>query len=174
MNLEINVSELLCYTIEKTKCKLSDKKKKLMSLLVRYSIIHGVDIHYNDDIALVIASEAKDLSTVKFLLERGSYVHGWEDQAFINACENNDLEMVKLLYEYGSDIHCAGAERTFEDNQLDTDYPLQTSCFYGHIDIVYFLLERGANIYANSNSPFYNALEQEQFQVLKLLSEYIK
>ena len=61
------------------------------------------DIHTNNDLALLLATEEGHLEVVKFLVENGANIHADNYGALRVASQNGHLEVVKFLVERGAD-----------------------------------------------------------------------
>jgi len=72
---------------------------------VKECLKNGVDIHFNEDAGLRLASENGHLEVVKLLLDNGADIHTGNDEALFHTCREGYYEMVKLLIERGADIY---------------------------------------------------------------------
>jgi ankyrin repeat protein len=86
-------------------------------------------------------------------------------EQFITACQEGSLVNVQRCIDNGLDIH------------FKNDKPLMEACYYGHIKIVRYLLESGANPlrcdYTDDNfTPILNACSRGFLEIVKLLIQY--
>ena len=83
------------------------------------------------------------------------------------ACNNDDLEKAKICHQERPD------DLNVPDNAGNT--PLQIAALEGFLDIVRFLLEKGAEVDTRNidkESPLIDAVENGHLEVVKLLLEY--
>jgi len=95
--------------------------------------LFNVDLRYNNDYALRLASELGRLSVVQFLVEKGADIHVYRERVFKSASENGHLSVVKYLLERGADIH------------TDSDYAIKFASLNGHLPVVKYLTEQGVD-----------------------------
>ncbi|KAG0125660.1 ankyrin repeat-containing domain protein [Tuber indicum] len=115
--------------------------------IVRLLLSHGADINATDSegrTALSFAVSAEDEQMVKLLLDKTADIrlddyHGATPLHF--ACEKPDIPMVKLLLDNGADINA-------QDGDLWT--PLHWAG--QHVNVVNFLVERGAKVTLKTKS----------------------
>ncbi len=85
-------------------------------------------------------------------------------ERLIEAAENGNLQKVKRYLDEGDDIH------------YDSDYALRWTAFYGHLEVVELLLDRGADIHADihadGDAAFRWSSEKGHVKVVKLLLDY--
>lgn len=105
--------------------------------IVKIIVENGVDIHLDDDEALVRASTHGHTDIVKYLLENN--VSNKRNKSLIYASDNGHVEVVKLLIEYGADIHA------------ENDMALRWAFKEDRYAVIEFLLERGADISVITN-----------------------
>lgn len=111
----------------------------------------GADISdddYDDRSVLYVAAFANQLEIVKVLLAKGANPNEQHKGPIIAAIVNNNCEMMEALLNAGADVHL---QREDEFALLAT--PLQAAAYYGYLDPVRLLLDRGSNI--NALSPSY-------------------
>jgi ankyrin repeat protein len=70
--------------------------------MIKYFITKGVNLHYENDLPLRIASEKGQLEIVKILVDNGLDVNAYSDYCIKKASENNHIEVVKYLIENGA------------------------------------------------------------------------
>jgi len=95
---------------------------------------------------LFSASQNGHLDVVKFLLEQGADVNAKckEDDSLYVASENGHVHVIKLLLERGADINALG----FKNRTA-----LGAACYRAQIDVVRFLIARGARVNNDENPP---------------------
>ena len=96
----------------------------------------GVDIHAEDDYALLWASTNGHLDVVRLLVEAGANIHASDDYALCQTAKNGHLEVVRLLIESGVNVH------------VRNDCALRWASANGHLEVVRVLLEHGADVHA--------------------------
>ena len=99
------------------------------------------------DIALVLAVEVGDMTTVQKLADKALYL----DWVMIRAAFCGHIDIVKFLFDKGAN---------------DFDSGLMGAAEAGHIDIVQLMLDKGAQYY---NSAFIEAARHKQRDVVQLL-----
>jgi ankyrin repeat protein len=65
--------------------------------IVKLLLEHGVDIHYDNDNAIRLASYGENLDIVKLLVERGANIHAHNDYALEIASEHESTELIKYF-----------------------------------------------------------------------------
>ena len=171
--LDSNYSKSIYYYFENNKnfeivkylIKISKDKNSYLLIYVRnnfdmvkYLIENGVDIHYQNDQALISALYYKKFDMVKYLIENGADIHVQNDKALIDTSYNNNLEMVKYLIENGANIH--GQD----------DQSLINASNY-NFEMVKYLIKNGANIHAQDDQSLINA-SKYNFEMVKYLVEH--
>lgn len=112
--------------------------------IMRECILEGVDVNYNNSIALFEAIGYGDAKLVNFLIDSGIDIHAKDDYALRRACENGEFEIVKLLLSVGANM-----------NSTKKPLILQT----GHIEIIKLLIEHGADPFVNDNKLLLNSID---------------
>jgi len=110
-------------------------------------------------------------------------IHQYE---FVNACDKGDLEIVKVLIirgEYITDVGLQSAcvhghlnivkylVQEGADANSDGGYPLIYACEHGHLDIVKYLVENGANVYEECSLALSSAIESDHLEIVKYFVE---
>ena len=125
--------------------------------IVKWLVENGVNIHFEDDIALRDASDKGHLEVVKYLIEKGANIHAESDQALGYASRSGHLEVVKFLLQAGAKINAYN------------DYALRMAAANGHLDIVKYLVEHGANVHAMGGEVLIGAAYNRRLDVVKYL-----
>ena len=126
---------------------------------VKYAIEQGVDIHYDYDSTLRLASLKGYLDIVKYLVENGADIHAKRDYALRMSSQTGKLDVVKYLVEQGANINAA------------ENYPLKLSAWYGHLDVVKYLVEQGAVI---DERVINNAKNTRNIDIINYLNSKMK
>jgi hypothetical protein len=114
----------------------------------------------NISILLIEASKARDLSLVKYAIEKEANIHVLEDEALYYAAENGDISIVKYLVEKGADfktynrvlLSAASAGHLDVVKYLVENWAplnrgaLKWAAKYGYLNIVKYLVEKGSHI----------------------------
>ena len=113
--------------------------------------------------AVLIAAYYQKPDLAQLLVQRGAELNVFE------ACAVGDLARVKMLIEQQPDLINAYAPDGFQ--------PLGLAAFFGHTDIVEFLLQRGAKVNSASRNamrvmPLHSAIANRRVEIVKLLLEY--
>lgn len=117
--------------------------------VVKALVDAGADISVDDGddrSVLYAAAFANQLDTVKFLLANGADPNEQLKGPIIAAIVNNNVSMMEALLDAGADVRL---QREDEFALLAT--PLQAAAFYGYLEPVRLLLDRGSEI--NEISP---------------------
>jgi ankyrin repeat protein len=123
--------------------------------LVQYLVEQGLDIHADNDCALIWSAGKGYLEIVKYLVEKGADIHANDDEVLRVASEIGHLEIVKYLVEKGADIHAV------------KDTPLRFSASFGYLEVVKYLIENGADIHAENDDAFKMAALNNRLEVVK-------
>lgn len=79
------------------------------------------------------------------------------------ACTIGNLSKVKELVERGHDIHCVYPQ--------SGDYPHEIACRFDHLDILKYLVSKGADITTDDNWAINIAVSEGHFEIVKYLVE---
>ena len=158
--------------------------------IVKYLIEHGADIHYNNDMLLRVAAHY-NLELVKYCVEHGADIHADEECAIQHSVEANNIPITQYLLDNGADIHthsdyCLryavkdespkmvefllknGANPNVYDGQC-----LKTVIRgYPNFEVFTLLIEYGADIHVNQDSPLFMAIEEGNLKMVKYLVEH--
>jgi hypothetical protein len=129
-----------------------------LSLIV-HSLNKGVDIHAENDEALILASKYGHLEVVKYLVEKGADIHTQDDYSLRYSSKYGHLEVVKYLVEKGADIHTGH------------DFALRYASENGHIEVVKYLVENGADIHTGNDLALIYASRKGHLEVVKYLKD---
>ena len=130
-------------------------------IVVKWCLLNGADINYrsmyHDYTCLEIASKFGNLEIIELLLDKGitQTIHY---EALRDAAEFNHLEIVKLYLRRG-----------FDDIHFKLDQALRWASYRGHLDIVRFLLDNGADIHASYDLALRWAAYNDHLNVSQLL-----
>ena len=119
--------------------------------------------------ALHIALKNNQEKIAKYLLLKGAKSDIQNDlgkSAFIYGCENNNKTFIQSVL--------ALDKITFSPDELCTSYPLHFACEKGHLPLVQYLLEKGANIEAKNKfeeTPLHIACQYGQLPVVQYFIE---
>ena len=111
--------------------------------IVKYLVENGADVNekgFENETALMYASENGHLEMVKYLVEYGADVNANNQSnktAFVLASEKGHLEIVKYLIKNGAYF-----------NSKDKNEALLRGSFNGHFEMVKYLVEQGADVNA--------------------------
>ena len=138
---------------------------------------------------LMYACLTRHIGLIELLIERGADVNILTNEglsALILACKLGFIEVVKVLLDNGALVNTQNDNieilKIIADpikvlrNSIKQHHnflsPLETACFYGHIEIVRLLLDRGARVNADRNcftSPLLEASASGHSKIAELL-----
>lgn len=146
---------------------------------VNYYIAQGNSLKKNEEHRIPPLNAAvylEHFEIAKALLEKGANVHEMEDEsgwtALHEAAAKNRIDFAQLLVEFGVDVNAtahANTERGFNDFG---DTPLIVAACNGHLEMVKFLVDHGANINKSDNNgitPLHGAVNNDCLEVVKYL-----
>ena len=127
--------------------------------VVELLLDRGVDVHYDEDIALIVSGQNGFLATATLLLDRGADLEAQDGAPLVLAAQFGHLEMVAFLLDRGADVHA------------DDDRPLLAAAEHGQLEVVRLLLDRGADIHADNEGALLWAREKGHAAIEALLLE---
>lgn len=101
----------------------------LLQLMMKY--IPNVNVHYDNEYALIVMSQCNNLETVKMLVERGADVHAYSEMALNDATSRGHIDVVKYLVE-----DC-GSDFLVDDRKV-----FKTAQFFGRQEIFDYLTQK--------------------------------
>jgi uncharacterized protein len=154
---------------------ISSENEQALFTAIQTGDLTGAKKLVSQDPALVQARDDNGLSTVlmalyyhqpelaSFLVERGAHLDIFE------ACAVGKLERVRQLVDAQPGLVNAMAKDGFQ--------PLGLAAFFGHTDVVHFLLERGAEVNSASDNglrvmPLHSAAANRNLEIARLLLEH--
>src|SRR5512139_1229203 len=113
--------------------------------------------------AVLTAAYYREPDIARLLVQRGAELNVFE------ACTVGELPRVKALLERQPDLINAYAPDGFQ--------PLGLAAFFGHADIVEFLLEKGAQVHSPSRNamrvmPLHSAIANQRAHIVWLLLDH--
>ncbi len=149
---------------------LSEASRRGYIPLIKELLSEGVNIHYKNDLPLVIASEAGQYATVKLLLENGANVdHSGVGMGVFNvsalyvAASWGNIKIVKLLIKYGENIR-----------SVDISNSIRAAVEYKHINVLKFLFKDFDDPYVIENEfLLQTSAKNGDFHTIKFLVEYL-
>jgi len=119
-----------------------------------------VDVHFNNDQALKLATENGYYPAVCLLIEEGgANIYNSNNYALRIAASRGYLDIVKYLVSKGADV------------AANNNFAVSHSAGKGFLDVVTFLVEHGADISVEYHQPFRWACENGHINVVKYLME---
>ena len=128
--------------------------------VVKLLLAHDADVHAKDDEALRCASYHGQLVIVKLLLAHGADVHAKDDDALRWASKKGHLEVVRLLLDHGADVHAKD------------DEALRWASMNGHLEVVKLLLDHGADVHAGDDEALMYAIKEGHLGIARLLVDH--
>jgi hypothetical protein len=141
---------------------LNERKDLIKVKTWEWMIDQGINIHADNDLALIYFAYHGHIEVVKFLVQNGADIHADNDYALRWSASNGYIDVVKFLVQNGADIHASD------------DWALQWSAEHGHIDVVKFLVENGADIHACDDYPLRWSTEYCHIEIIDYLKSSIK
>lgn len=143
----------------------------------------GMDLHNNEDNALMLASGNGDVAMVTYLLDNGVDVNSQDSLAFVKAVENGSVGLINLLIERGATItDLAVLEASTQDSDVlqrvlqaggnpnaDNGEALILTIDEEHQDNVRVLLSHGANV---TGAAMEAAVLEGNVNIFRLLHEH--
>jgi ankyrin repeat protein len=164
LNANKNHSELFKYAIYYNKIFLVTK---LLDL--------GVDIHIDNDYALIQYCLLENQNMVTLLINHGADIHARNSLALIQASGNGSLPIVKILLEkmekqIVNDINL-GNHKVYQQ-PTNFDIAMIGATLNNHYEIVHALLLKGANPSINNSEVLINSVEKGNAEMVKLFLEF--
>ena len=122
--------------------------------IIKYLLEKGADLHYGDEEALRFAAHEGHFEVVKFLIEAGANIHARDDSSLTEASAEGHFEVVKYLVSVGADIH------------IDNDYALRWA---KNLEVVKHLVEAGADIHAHDDFALKLSFEKGNLDIVRFL-----
>ena len=142
--------------------------------IVSCLVEHGADVntrHDDGDTPVMATCYNGHMNVVTYLVEHGANIHVQNKDG--NTClhwaaERGHVEVVSKLLALGANEYqdYVNARNNFEST------PLMRTCYNGHMDVVTYLVEHGANIHLqdkNGDTCLHNAAERGHVEVVRML-----
>lgn len=135
--------------------------------LMEWLIGQGLPVDLKDEFGEPPLHEAVDwgqTAAVRLLLANGADAHVRDENGYAAIHEANSLEMLELLLEAGAPV---------DDVSGGGCWPLQSACESGDVEIVRYLLNKGAepNRTTSGGTALFSATGSGSLEVVKLLLE---
>jgi ankyrin repeat protein len=149
--------------------------------VVKYLIKHGANIHTKNDETFRHTALYGHLDIVKYLIKNGANIHANGDYALRLAAINGHLNVVKYLIEGPEDAK--GDKRPWDEGckplvpwhpaniHANNDEALRYAAANGHLDVVKYLVEKGAYIHAIYDATLRVSAENGHLDIVKYLIE---
>lgn len=122
---------------------------------VKYAVEHGSNV--NDYNALKNMSEQNNFEIVKYLVEHGADINKNNNESVNYAIINSNLEMLNYFF----------SKTSFTSDEINHFFEIATR--FNNIDIIKFLINKGADIHYDDNIALYNSLLYENDEITKYL-----
>jgi len=140
----------------------------------------------DSDYLLITAAKDGDIETVISCINSGVNIHLVNEEALFRAVEGGHIEIVRLLLDHGADVNAkynnmiikwSFRRRNFELIELLLDHgaDIQAALVYaidiGKLDIVEFLIEKGAEL-DSVPKKLYNAIRTRNIELVNFILDY--
>lgn len=145
---------------------------------LRYKDEHGVNLRDKDkgESALHLALRSRNSAIFKALLVAGADTNTEvldRQHILVVTCKHGNPAVVELLLVSGVDVNVQGTKQSHADSMpYDEATPLNAACAEGHLSVVKFLLDHGADIEKSNGSsatPLIAAFRGENLSAVLLL-----
>lgn len=157
---------------------------------VRLLLENGADLHAEDDQALREASANGHTETVRLLIENGADVCYFGDHALREAIYEGHRDVAELLLENGAGVRAYALDEPVKvaanrqdkemvellcrhgaDIHADNDRPFRNAVYSGHKEMAEYLLEKGADIHAFRDQALFGVVVEENMEMAEFLLE---
>ncbi|WP_188153322.1 ankyrin repeat domain-containing protein [Wolbachia endosymbiont of Pentalonia nigronervosa] len=131
--------------------------------IVRYLVERGANLSFSDDSGKIPLEVAHDKSIIDFLKQARRRLN----EGLISVTREGNFYLVKELIEKGADINIESNKKCESGWTL-----LHIATYYNHLNVVQYLVEKGANFNAKDSSyygyiPMHYAAERGHLDILK-------
>lgn len=147
--------------------------------LTKYLLEHGADPNRNPladihpALNMVVKGNSKEMA--ELLIHHGAKVNGLG--ALAMAAKFRRFEMMELLFQHGADVNDDAKNRIEECfDYFDRTTALHEAAKLGHVDVVQFLIEKGANpdlTDEDGRTPLMVAQENKRLEVVEFLNRLL-
>lgn len=155
------------------------------------SLDDGINIHSDDEYAFRMSCKHGHMKVCRYLISLKSNnkinIHAEEEDAFRKSCENGHINIVKWLYSLAHEMPNYSDSMSRMTNRIwdckinihaKNRYAFRQSCYYGHLDIVKYLISKTnteVDLYESIKSGCEEASANGHIRIVKyLLSKNIK
>ena len=154
---------------------------------VKTVLSRGIDIHAEDDRALLISAENGHFEIVKFLIENGANIHAQNDCILVFPKILDNIEIIEYLIKHGIDIqvnnNCVLKSCAIIGNlsvikflikkgvniNHDDDFVFRWGAFEGHLEMIKFVFKHGVDIHALYNHALIDSVNQGHLEIVEFL-----
>ena len=158
--------------------------------LVQYLVEHGANIHAKNDDALTSASENGCKDVIEYLISKGAYITNVCDTAFINALSRGHFAVAEYIatqcnvnpVSFIDVIQKASSEGNLEivvflgdliKSPRILDEPLVLASAYGYLNIVKYLIQKGADVHYDNDAAYKEALNNGFNDISAYLEQFM-
>ncbi|XP_068110326.1 60 kDa lysophospholipase isoform X1 [Hyperolius riggenbachi] len=170
----------LSYVLGKTHLSLEQKKQMLFENLRGEMTVSstGAKISLRDSKFIQVVARSVGVSCKEVQSHRKLELHYYKSSYELEAVRDALTPALACAAAKTGDINALEAIRDMGGNLSSEDYdgrtPLHVACCEGHYNVVQYLLNNGATVYAKDrygDTPLMNAVKFRQLEVIKLLRQ---
>ena len=125
----------------------------------------GVDIHAGNDHVLGLSCQRGYFDIVRLLVEHGANIKADNNNALRATIFSGQIVIFNFLAEKDVDV----------DFHINDEFLLRSACCYGRLEIVKYLVDKGANIYAQNDYALQYATRNNYYKIVDYLAiKYIE
>lgn len=140
--------------------------------MVRTIVNMGMDIHQDEDRALIMALNHQKFDIARYLLDIGANIHAREDAALASAVLSGNIALAKLLIERGADVNTIGDCVTYYAVFYSSPVALHAisiAAYNGYVEMFNLLVDSGADIRIGRDQVLEAAILGKSIPIIRYL-----